>query len=174
MPSRSRQFRQEQDRRASWDRLRASPWSPFDLRRGFGSGGVRVQLVRLPSFTPPAFWELCQRHSEWLLYSSTVVDPDWSDLKVQGYEPVPFDGDKLKAYFERLTSLTLSVAPDFSKMGGLDGVITQLALFGDLSSQVRYQWWSEHPSGWSPLVEIVDEMFEAFGGSGGGRIAGAE
>ena len=164
MPSRSRQLRQEQERQASWDRLRASPWSPFDLGRAFDSGQQRIQLVRLPSFSPPEFWEVCQGGAEWLLYSSTVVDPDSSRLMVQGYEPVSFDGGRLKTYFERITSLTLPVAPDLSNMSGLDGVATQLALFGDLWSQVRYQWWSEHPPGWTPLVEIVVEMFEAFGG----------
>lgn len=102
-----------------------------------------------------------------MLYSAMVVDPDWSALTVQGYEPVEFHGDKLEMYFNRLTFLTLPVAPDLSRMGGADGTLTQLALLGDLRSQVRYQWWSEHPPGWTPLVEIADEMLAAFGpGSG--------
>src|SRR5688572_30075938 len=114
MPSRSRQFRQEQDRRASWDRLRTAPWTPLDWHRAFDSGRVRIQLVRLPSFSLPAFWEVCEAGSEWLLYTSSVVAPESSALMVQGYEPVTFDGGRLRAYFEGLTSLTLPVAPDLS------------------------------------------------------------
>ena len=92
-----------------------------------------------------------------------MVDPDWYALTVQGYESVEFEGGELKTYFERLTSLTMPVAPDLSKMAGLDGTVTQLTLFGDMWSQVRYQWWSEHPPGWTPMVQIVDEMLAAFG-----------
>jgi hypothetical protein len=160
----SREFRLRQEREASWDRLRAEPWRPQDRRRAFGSGPPRIQLVRLPSFSPPAFWEVCQRGPEWLLYTATVVDPDWSALTVRGYEPVEFDGGTLKSYFERLASLSVPVVPHLNNMAGLDGTVFQLALFGDLWSQVRYQWWSDHPPGWTPLVELADEMFTAFGG----------
>jgi hypothetical protein len=169
MPSRSRELRKKLDQQASWDRLRDAPWSPLDLSRAFGSGRQRIQLVCLPSFSPPAFWEVCQRESEWLLYSATVVDPHWYALTVQGYEPVEFDCGTLKTYFERLTSLSVPVAPDLSNMAGLDGTVTQLALFGDMWSQVRYQWWSEHPPGWTPLVQIAAEMLAAFGGPAAGE-----
>jgi hypothetical protein len=98
------------------------------------------------------------------LYSASVVDPGWSTLTVQGYEPVEFDGGKLKGYFERLTSLSMPVAPHLTNTAGLDGTVTQLALFGDLSSYARYQWWSKHPPGWTPLVEVTEEMLAAFGG----------
>jgi len=111
------------------------------------------------------FWEVCERGSEWLLYSSYVFNTDWSALTVQQYQPIHYDSRKLKMFFERLTALTLPVAPDFSKMDGRDGGVTQLALFGDLRSQVRYQWWSKPPAGWTPLVAIVSEMFEEFGRS---------
>ena len=85
-------------------------------------------------------------------------------LTVQGYEPVEFDGGTLKTYFKRLTTLTLPIAPDLRSLGGTDGTVTQLALFGSLCSQVRYQWWSNCPPGWGPLVKIADKMFKAFGG----------
>jgi hypothetical protein len=41
--------------------------------------------------------------------------------------------------------------------------VTQLALFVELWSQVRFQWWSDHPPAWSPMVEVVEEMLAAFG-----------
>ena len=165
MTSRSREFRKQRDQQASWDRLRTAPWSPLETRRAFASGHPRIQLVSLPSFSQPQFWEVCQLKSEWVLYSSAVINPARSALTLQGYEPVSFSGDKLKSYFERLTALTLPLAPDLSGMDGLDGTITQLALFGDCSSEVRYQWWSDHPPHWAPLVEIASEMFDAFGGA---------
>jgi len=167
MPSRSREFREQQELQAAWHRLRAEPWSPLETRRTLDSGWPRIQLVRLPSFSAPTFWEICEYGSEWKLYTSTVVDSHWSRLTVRGYEPVEFDGRKLKTYFKRLTALTLPIAPELRSLGGLDGTVTQLALFGALSSQVRYQWWSDHPPGWKPLVKIVDQMFKAFGGSEG-------
>ena len=169
MPSRSRKLRQEQERQASWDRLRTAPWNPLDSQRAVGSGRERIQLIHLPSFSPPAFWEVCELQSEWLLYSSRVVEPWWPTLSVQGYEPVPFDGVRLRNFFERLTALTLPIAPDLSKMAGLDGATTQLALFGDLHSQVRFEWWSEYPPAWGPLVKLADEMLDAFGGRVSGK-----
>ena len=54
-------------------------------------------------------------------------------LTVQGYEPVEFDGGTLKTYFKRLTTLTLPIAPDLRSLGGTDGTVTQLALFGSLA-----------------------------------------
>lgn len=160
---RSREFRFEQERQASWDRLRAAPWNPHEYARAFGSGDQRVQLVRLPSFSPPGFWEVCQRGEEWLLYTATVVDPDWSALAVRGYEPVAFPAGRLKAFFDRLVALSVPVMPHLNDMGGADGTVTRLALFGDMWSQVRFQWWSDHPPGWSPLVEVAEEMLAAFG-----------
>ena len=163
MPSRSRELRKEQDRRASWDRLRTAPWSPFDAHGAMGSGSQRIQLIHLPSFATPVFWEVRQLQAQWLLYSSTVVDRGRATLRVQGFEPVPFDGGRLRSFFDRLTSLALPIAPDLSNMAGLDGERTHLALFGDLHSHVRFEWWSEYPPAWKPLVEIANEMLEAFG-----------
>jgi hypothetical protein len=162
MPSRSRERRKEQDSQASWDRLRTAPWSPFEPHGAQGSGRQRIQLIHLPSFWPPVFWEVCQLGSQWLLYSSKVVDPWWPTIRVQGYEPVTFDGDRLRSFFSRLTSLTLPIAPHLSDMVGLDGEITQLSLFGDLHSHARFQWWSGHPPAWKPLVEIAKEMLNEF------------
>jgi hypothetical protein len=38
----------------------------------------------------------------------------------------------------------------------------QLAVFGDLWSSWRFQWWSEAPAAWRPLVAIAEEMIAAF------------
>ena len=159
----SREFRLEQERQASWDRLRAAPWNPHGHARAFGSGQERVQLVRLPSFSPPGFREVCQRGEEWLLYTATVVDHDGSAVTVRGYEPVDFPARRLKAFFDCLVILSVPLTPHLNYMGGADGTVTQLAIFGDMWSQVRFQWWSDPPPGWSPLVEVAEEMLAAFG-----------
>jgi hypothetical protein len=169
MPSRSRELRKEQDRQASWDRLRTVPWSPFDPHGAIGSGTLRIQLIHLPSFSTPVFWEVCQLQAQWLLYSSKVVEQGWPTLRVQGYEPTPFDSALLRSFFDRLTSLALPIAPDLSNMSGLDGETTHLALFGDLHSHVRFKWWSDYPPAWKPLVAIADEMLKAFGGPAAGE-----
>jgi hypothetical protein len=61
-----------------------------------------------------------------------------------------------------LRSLTLPIEPLFNDMGGLDGASFHLALFGDLHSEVRFQWWSDPPPQWGPLIEISNEMIEGF------------
>jgi hypothetical protein len=42
------------------------------------------------------------------------------------------------------------------------GIYTSRAVFGDLSSGWRFQWWSEWPEQWRPLVELAAEMHAAF------------
>src|SRR5688572_5293003 len=141
----SREFRLEQERQASWDRLRTQPWSPNDNTRAFGSGIQRIQIVRLPSFSKASFWEVAELRSEWVLYTATVVDPDPFALTVRGYERVAFPSEKLKVYYERFASLSIPSAPPLKGIGGADGTTTQLALFDGAFAQVRYQWWSEYP-----------------------------
>ena len=99
---RSREFRQQQAHDASWAQLHAEPWRPSDPRRADGSGIPRLQIVRLPTFSPPSFWEVRDLKSEWRLYSATVVDSSCYSLTVRGYELVQFDGHKLKEFFERI------------------------------------------------------------------------
>lgn len=164
MPSRSREFRKQQEKQASWDRLRSAPWRPTSQVRAIGNGLPRVQLVQLPSFSAGLFWEICQHDDDWLLYTSQVVDETWDKLTVQGYVPVDCESSQLKSYVDRLTAVTMPVAPHLNNMDGLDGTVTQLTLFGDLFSEVRFQWWTDYPPGWQPMVEIADEMLGVFEG----------
>ena len=152
--------------------MRASPWSPFEIGRAYNSGTARVQLIRLPSFETPVFWEVCQRGDEWLLYSSTVVGNGWPAVRVQGYELTAFSSEALRGYFDRLTSRSFRIAPHLKDFVGLDGTLTHLTLFGGGYSQVRFQWWSDPPKNWKPMVTIANEMLAAFGqaaGNGQGR-----
>src|SRR5581483_3443509 len=123
---RSREFQMHQERDASWSRLRSEPWRPRGHRRAHGSGLPRVQIVSLPAFGSPSFWEICQRGDDWLLYTAKVVNRDWHDLTVLGYEPVEFESDRLRAYFDGFVATSLPIGPDRSGMGGCDGAVTQL------------------------------------------------
>lgn len=162
MPSRSRQFRQQAEHQASWDRLRDLPWSPLSDQRASGSGAQRIQLIHLPSFEKPSFWEVCEIDKQWVLYTAEVMLPSWKALMVQGYERVEVSSESLRGWYEQLCGLQLAVCPDQSEMAGADGVITQLALFGGLYSECRFQWWSTHPPQWDAMVEIATAMLDEF------------
>jgi hypothetical protein len=101
----------------------------------------------------------------WVLYTAAVV-ADWypGPLRLQGYDLVPFPPEKLRGFVGRLMSVSVPVAPHLNDMGCVDGTVTRLTLFGDLFSCVRFQWWSDYPPGWAPLVRMADEMIAAFGG----------
>jgi hypothetical protein len=58
---------------------------------------------------------------------------------------VPIGAGVLASFFARVVSLSLPIAPYLIEMGGADGAIFQLAVFGDLNSEWRLQWWSEPP-----------------------------
>jgi hypothetical protein len=129
-------------------------------------GKLRVQLVWLPTFGAKGFWEVREGgKGEWKLYRSDVV-LGHPELVVQGYVEVTFAGEALRGYFRRLQELVVPVAVDCSGQSGRDGEETELALCGDLSSVVRFRWWSEFPRGWGPLVRIAEEMRGAFEAAG--------
>ena len=64
---------------------------------------------------------------------------------VLGCERLDVSGDALRTYFDRLWSLTLPIGLLFNGMAGLDGTSFHGALFGDLQSEIRFQWWSDPP-----------------------------
>lgn len=160
---RSRQIRQESERQAEWEQLRCDPWFPDEGGQAFGSGKPRVQLIHLPSFTPPRFWEVCQSDDKWLLYKADVLVESYREpIRVRGYDRVEAASADLEQFFRRVISLNLLVAPDLTNRAGCDGSVTRLTIFGDLSSRIRFEWWSEHPPGWTPLVRLAEEMLAAF------------
>jgi hypothetical protein len=118
---RSREVRQESERQADWERLRSEPWLPDQLFRAFGSGKPRVQLIHLPSFTPPRFWEVCQSDDKWLLYRADVlVGTHREPIRVRGYERMEAESAELEQFFLRVISLNLPVAPDLTNRAGLE------------------------------------------------------
>jgi hypothetical protein len=79
-----------------------------------------------------------------------------------GFEPLVADTSILERFFERAAGLSLPISPDMSGAGGLDGTVTQLAVFGDLFSECRFQWWSEPLAHWRPLTDLAAEMLATF------------
>ena len=124
-----------------------------------GVGVRRMQLVRIPSFIDGHSWDVRQRGDNWTLYRGLVP----SDNRcVRGFSPLAADSTTLAAFFDDVCSLTLSLKPDLSNMGGCDGTAFQIAIFGDLFSEWRIQWWSDAPSQWKQLVAIADRMMAYF------------
>ena len=124
-------------------------------------GMRRLQLVVCPPFSEAAAWEVRQLEQQWTLYRSRVVARR-PDVHLLGYDPVRIGPEVLSSFFTRVTELTLPIAPDLSGMVGLDGTVTHLAVFGDMWTGWRFQWWSQSPPQWQSLVGLADEMAKAF------------
>lgn len=152
--------------RADWEQLQVTPRDPYGRVCFPGIGILRVQLVIEPSFEEGFSWDIRVRDPEWRLFRSTIPRLNEHNvhegIKLLGYEELGIESDILRAYFDKLRSLTLPIAPLFNGMGGLDGTSFQLALFGDPHAQVRFQWWSDPPPQWEPLIEIANEMIVRF------------
>jgi len=157
----ARQFKQQQDDAAAWNRVIAEPRLAIQDVHAPGIGARRLQLIVCPSFEKGQAWEARQREDEWSLFRSELV-ADWPDVQLLGYDRLSIASAALASLFARVTSLTLPLTPHLNDMGGADGTLMQLAVFGDLHSEWRCQWWSEPPPAWRPLVEITEEMMAAF------------
>ena len=150
---------------ADWERVRTQPRPAHADAHARGIGLRRLQLIVAPSFETAMVWEVRQGR-EWQLVRPQVVESE-PVLQVVGHEVVPFASASLAAYFERVVSLTLPLRPDLSGCGGADGTLYELAVFGDLYSEWRFQWWSGWPAQWRPLVELAAEMHAAFATAAG-------
>lgn len=157
----TRAFVLQQQDAADWEQLRTAARAAAENAHACGIGLRRLQLIVCPSFGESCAWEVRQLEEEWWLFKSRVVAP-WPAVQLLGYDPVLFDPIALSSFFKRVVNLTFPISPDLSGMGGLDGTVTQLAVFGDLFSELRFQWWSEPPPHWKPLTKIAAEMLEAF------------
>ena len=157
---RARELSLRQAEQADWDRIHTDPRPAHRDVHAHGIGVRRLQLIVAPSFEEASVWEVRQGR-EWQLIRPRVVETQ-PELLLVGHEIVPFASSALAAYFERVTALTLPLRPDLSGYGGADGTGYELAVFGDLSSAWRFQWWSRWPEQWRPLVELAAEMHAKF------------
>jgi hypothetical protein len=154
-------LRQAED--GDWERIRTVPRPARCDVHARGIGMRRMQLIVTPSFEEASVWEVRKlpQDSQWQLVRSREV-ARFPELMVVGYELVPFASSTLAAYFARVTSIDLPLRPDLSGYGGIDGTTYEFAVYGDLWSGLRVQWWSEWPEAWRPIVEIAAEMHAAF------------
>ncbi len=157
---RARELTLRQAEEADWERVRTQPRPAHGDVHARGIGIRRLQLIVAPSFEEVSVWELRQGQ-EWQLIRPRVF-ARVPTLMLVGHDVVPFSSSALAAYFERVTALTLPLRPDLSGYGGADGTMHELAVYGDLSSAWRFQWWSSSPEQWRPMVELAAEMHAAF------------
>jgi hypothetical protein len=158
---RARELALERDDEEAWRRVRDEPRLAIDDVCARGIGMRRLQLLCLPSRVQPSAFEVRQTGSEWRLYGSRVAE-SWPAVRLIGYDLLPVDSETLAAFFSRITALSLPLVPILNHAGGADGTVFQLAVFGDLYSEWRFQWWSDAPPQWRPLVEIAQEMLRTF------------
>jgi hypothetical protein len=158
---RAREFALQREDDAAWRQVYNEPRLAIDDVHARGIGMRRLQLLCLPSFDEPMAFEIRQAGDEWRLFRSRVVE-SWPTLRLVGYEEISMASNKLAALFARATSLSLPLAPYLNGCGVIDGTTYHLAVFGDMSSEWRIQWWSESPPQWRPLVELVKEMLDLF------------
>src|SRR5258708_3979575 len=123
---RAREFMLHAERRALWEQVQTTP---RDLIEDFTFPGIgirRVQVVFAPSFEPGFAWDIrVFGDAEWRLFRSQLTEITEENLgepsRLLGYEQLDVSGDTLRAYFDRLRSLTLPIGPLFNGMAGLDG-----------------------------------------------------
>jgi len=157
----AREFQQQREREQAWERTRTEV-RPVDAAvSGPGIGVRRLQLIVLPSLQKGQGWEVRQQAETWSLYRSEAVQKRLSATLV-GYDLLTVDGAALKTLFQRVTTISLPLRPDLSQQAGADGTLTQMAVFGDLSTEWRVQWWSHSPPQWKPLADLAQEMIALF------------
>ena len=155
--SKAREYTKQREREEAWTHAMTKPRLATEDVCAQGIGLRRLQLIICPSFEPGYAWELRQLDDEWVLYRSELIS-DAGPLELIGLCRVPFASSALEAFFNRIESLSVPISLHPIDVGGLDGTIYQLAVFGGMYSEVRYQWWSEPPPAWKPLVDIATEM----------------
>ncbi len=144
-----------------WNNARNRPRGLHDNVVILGAGSRRVQLIYAPSFEQGYSWDLRELDKEFRIYRSDIKLVN-GERKALGYSELQANSNALKLFVYELESTELSLTPDHSGRGGFDGTSFQIALFGDLSSAVRFQWWGKGPSQWQELIEIAREMIDLF------------
>lgn len=158
---RARELAMKREDDEAWLRVRNEPRLAIDDVHARGIGMRRLQLLCLPSFDDPQAFEMRQAGLEWRLYSSRVAE-SWPTLRLTGYDHIQVDSETLASFFSRVSALSFPLVPYLNDSCGLDGTMFHLAVFGDMFSEWRFQWWSNSPPQWQPLVEISNEMLRVF------------
>lgn len=157
---RAREWRRRQDLEDAIDRARNQPRDLTDDVCIPGTGPRRLQFVLLPSFEEGHTWDVRQSANEWRVFRGRT-DPTGG---VYGNDLLAADSSVLKAMFEEVCELSLPLRPDLSGHCGADGETFQLAISGDLYTDVRIAWWSDYPEQWAPVVDFAERAMEYFSG----------
>jgi hypothetical protein len=158
----AREFTFQKEAEAAWERARSTARPAVCDVDVPGIGERRLQLIVCSSFEydeDPA-WEIRQLQEDWWLFRSEVVE-SWPNVQLIDYRPIAVEPVVLSSFFSRVTALSLSIRPDL-ETEGLDGEIWQLAVFGGMFSECRFQWWTEPPVQWKPLADLAAEMRDVF------------
>jgi hypothetical protein len=161
---RARRVLQRLELEEAWRRVKTEPRTlESEVRIPSAIGVRRLQVAHLPSFDPGSAWDVRELNGRWTLYGSSVIVTG-TEHRLVGYQLLEIDGAKLSAFVDQARGLSLPVGPLINGMGGCDGTVYHLALFGDMFSEVRFQWWSDPPPQWRPLTALADKMIEVFSG----------
>ena len=158
----AREVVKQRERDLEWERAWTTPRAITTNIHGFGIGERRLQLIVLPAFRTGHAWEVRRLDEQWMLYRSEILVQLPLEVQLVGYEQVPMERKTLRSFFERLTALSISLEPDLSGRRGCDGTLTQVAVFGSLLSEWRFQWWDDAPAKWKALTDLAAEMLAAF------------
>ncbi|HEY1013932.1 MAG TPA: hypothetical protein VGE07_14570 [Herpetosiphonaceae bacterium] len=155
----SREYRRRLEHEQAWAAARETPRRFDEGVHIPGTGLLRVQFVRAPSFEQGYAWDLREYRGEWGVFRSRVVD-DISDGRLIGYEELAAPGVQFQGCYERLLALSIPLAPLRAPIMGLDGT-SYLLTIGEFFSAVRISWWVACPPEWQALADIVDELYDA-------------
>ena len=157
----ARAYLKRQEMIAAWNVAETSTRGLGEDIRIPGIGLKRIELVYAPSFEVGYSWDLRVLDHDYRLFRSQII-LERGQTMLSGYQELHADAEVLKNFMARLGKISLPIAPDFSGRAGLDGTFFQLAITGDLYSEIRFQWWSDYPAHWRELVAIADEMISSF------------
>lgn len=147
--------------RAEWRNAFSNPIGIHEDRHARMIGVRRIQIVKLPSFEPGATWDIRESGDTFYVYRS--------DISAHGmlinYTRLDYPSAQAATFLRKITKLKFKISPDFSSQGGVDGQKTEIAVFGDLQSGLRFCWWTQWPRNWKPLVDLTEKMIADLEGS---------
>ena len=85
-----------------------------------------------------------------------------ADIATRGYDQVSLESNKLAALFARVSAPVASSRSVSEWWSRIDGTAYHLAVFGDMYSEWRFQWWSDSPPQWNAMVQLANEMLDLF------------
>lgn len=124
-----------------------------------GIGFRRIQLIEQPSFSEGSSWDVRQLGETWSLYRGKIPI---TKARVLGHDKQDIESAQLQRYFEELCAADLPLRPDLSGTAGCDGTMCQMAIFGDLFTAIRLEWWSDYPRQWTVPIDIANRMMADF------------